>query len=161
MAVRIRLSRYGRIHRPYFRIIAIDKRCHREGLANEVLGSYDPLAPDGKNIAVNVDRVKAWIDQGAVISEGLTSLFKHHGVAIPTKPVKAVAPAKATTTKSKAASPKRDGANKWVAPSRRAVRQHEAKLKKERMAKLATEQSAAAAAKAAKAASPEAATPTA
>ena len=41
MAVRIRLARIGRTHRPFYRIVAIDSRCHRGGLANEILGTYD------------------------------------------------------------------------------------------------------------------------
>ena len=58
MAVRIRLSRFGRLHRPFYRIIAIDSRRHREGEASEVLGSYDPLLKD-KNIVVDMGETVA------------------------------------------------------------------------------------------------------
>src|SRR3954464_4864525 len=94
MAVRIRLSRFGRLHRPYFRIVAIDGRCHREGAANEILGSYDPLLKD-KNIQVDMEKVQAWIARGARVSESLANLLKHHGYPLPAKPVKAEKPAKA------------------------------------------------------------------
>ncbi|MEK7414972.1 MAG: hypothetical protein AAB263_16785, partial [Planctomycetota bacterium] len=89
-----------------------------------------------------------------------TSLFKHHGIAIPAKPVAAAAKPKAKAKPTaKTTGPKRDGKAKWIAPSRRAVRGHALKLKKERMAKLATEVAATAAAKAAAAPAPEAAAP--
>lgn len=130
MAVRIRLSRFGRLHRPFFRIVAIDKRCHREGLANEVLGTYDPLAA-ANNIKVDVEKVQSWISRGALLSDSLGSLFKHYGVALPAKapPKRLAKPAK------KAPAAKAEGKAKWVAPSRRAVRKHAAKLKTERKAK--------------------------
>lgn len=146
MAVCIRLSRYGRLHRPFFRIVAIDRRCHREGLANEVLGTYDPLQADGKAIAVKADRVEAWLARGALISDGLDKLFRHHGVAI-NRP----APAKARRqVRAASAAPKPTPAKTWVAPSRRSLRKHAAKLKAERKA------AAAAAAPAAPAESPKA-----
>ncbi|MBA2482069.1 MAG: 30S ribosomal protein S16 [Planctomycetes bacterium] len=150
MAVRIRLSRFGRLHRPYFRIIAIDKRRHREGEANEILGSYDPLLKD-KNIQVDMDKVQAWIVRGAQVSTGLSNLLKFHGYQLPAKPAKAKAD-KAPTSKKKAPAGKKGEKQAWVAPSRRAVRKHAAKLKGER--KVTTEAAKAkhAAAKAAKAA---------
>src|SRR3954471_17705346 len=98
MAVCIRLSRFGRLHRPYFRIVAIDGRRHREGEASEILGSYDPLLKD-KNIQVNMDRVGAWISQGAQVSESLTNLLKFHGYQLPVKPAKAEKPAKKAAAK--------------------------------------------------------------
>lgn len=137
MAVCIRLSRVGRTHRPFFRIVAIDKRNAREGLSNEVLGTYDPTLTDGKAIAVKSDRVEAWLAKGALISEALDSLFKHHGVAINR-------PAYAKAKKAAPAKPaaKKDG-KKFVPATRRAVRQHAAKLKSERKAKAAAEAAAA------------------
>lgn len=144
MAVRIRLSRFGRLHRPFFRIVAIDQRCHREGLANEVLGTYDPLAASN-NIKVDVEKVQAWIGRGALLSTSLGNLFKHHGVALPAKAApKRLARAKATAAKLA----KADG-KKFVAASRRAVRKHAAKVKAERKVKTDAEVAAAKAAKAA------------
>jgi small subunit ribosomal protein S16 len=136
MAVRIRLSRFGRLHRPFYRIIAIDSRRHREGEASEVLGTYDPLLKD-KNIVVDMDRVQAWIAQGALVSVALTSLLKHHGYPLAGKPAKAAKPAKAKAPAAK--TPKKT----YVPASRRAVKRHKA-----------TRKAAAAAAKAAAPAAP-------
>ena len=41
MAVRIRMKKMGRKHRPFFRIVAIDGRQPRDGRVIEELGSYD------------------------------------------------------------------------------------------------------------------------
>ena len=129
MAVKIRLSRYGRIHRPYFRIVAIDGRCHREGVANEILGSYDPLKPE-KNIEVQIDRVEAWVKQGAQISTSLKHLLKHHGYTVPATSHKE----KPDTRKKAAAKPAK---GTYVAPTRRALQKHQAKLKAARKAEAA------------------------
>ncbi len=124
MPVRIRLSRFGRLHRPYFRIVACDGRVHREGKAQEVIGLYDPLRKD-KNIEVDMAKVEAWVGRGAQISDGLRNLLKFHGYKLPAVKVEAK-PAKAA---KKADKPKATAKGTYVAPSRRAVRAHQAKLK--------------------------------
>ena len=155
MAVRIRLSRFGRLHRPYFRIVAIDGRCHREGKANEILGSYDPLLKD-KNIQIDMEKVQAWIARGALVSESLSNLLKHHGYPLPAKAA-AAKPAKPAKKPAAKAPGKKGEKQPWVAPTRRSLRKHAAKLKGERKIKTAVEVAAAAAAKAA--AAPAAAEP--
>ncbi len=137
MAVCIRLSRFGRLHRPFFRIVAIDRRNAREGLSNEVLGTYDPALDDGKAISVKTDRVEAWLGKGAILSEALTSLFKHHGI-----PVKLPVSGKLKVKAKDKGGPKKDG-KKFVPATRRALKKHEAKLKTERKAKAAAEAAAA------------------
>jgi small subunit ribosomal protein S16 len=117
MAVCIRLSRIGRLHRPYYRVVAIDRRNAREGLSNEVLGTYDPTLGDGKVFQVKIDRVEFWLAKGAVLSEALTSLFKHHGLAVKLP----VSTRKAKKAKDKG-GPKKDG-KKFVS-HRLAKREH-------------------------------------
>ncbi|MHC4654774.1 MAG: 30S ribosomal protein S16, partial [Planctomycetota bacterium] len=46
MAVKLRLMRLGRRHRPFFRINAIDSRAPRDGRIIEKLGHYDPIEKD-------------------------------------------------------------------------------------------------------------------
>ena len=46
MAVRIRMKKLGRKHRPFFRIVAVDGRRPRDGRVLEELGTYDPLVPE-------------------------------------------------------------------------------------------------------------------
>jgi small subunit ribosomal protein S16 len=163
MAVCIRLSRFGRLHRPFFRIVAIDRRNAREGLSNEVIGTYDPALEDGKAIVVKADRVEAWMAQGAILSDALRNLFKHHGIAVKlpvSAKIQAKIAEKASDKVAKKGAPKKDG-KKFVAASRRAVKKHEAKLKAVRKLKTDADVAAAAAAKAAAAAAPAADAPTA
>ena len=52
--VKIRLARIGKIHRPWFRIVAIDVRKKRDGECLENLGTYDPI--NSKLIKFNEER---------------------------------------------------------------------------------------------------------
>jgi small subunit ribosomal protein S16 len=142
MALCIRLSRLGRTHRPFFRILAIDKRCHREGKANEILGTYDPLAKE-KNIQVDLPKIEAWVKEGAQVSPALRSLLKHHGYVLASKP-RVVGANRATNAELAAKAGKT-----WVKPTRRAVLQHRAKLKAARKTELEKTRAAKAEAKSA------------
>lgn len=76
MAVVIRLRQEGAKGRPVFRIVAADKRFRREGRFLEILGTYDPQKGI-KGANVNLERVQAWISQGAKPSETVTSIIKN------------------------------------------------------------------------------------
>jgi small subunit ribosomal protein S16 len=151
MSVSIRLSRFGRLHRPYFRIVAIDGRCHREGKANQIIGSYDPLLKE-KNLQVDLVAVESWVNRGAQISTGLRNLLKFSGYQVPT-PKKTAAQAAAAPAAKTPAKPVAKGT--FRPATRRSLRKHAAKLKGVRKAALAAE----AAAKAAAAPAPAAEAP--
>jgi small subunit ribosomal protein S16 len=137
MAVCIRLSRFGRLHRPLFRVIAIDKRCHREGMSSDIVGQYDPLKAN-KNLELDAAKVEGWVNRGAQISPGLRSLMHKYGYAVPA-PAKAAAaaPTKAPAKADKKAKPAATAKKTYVKPTRRALRQHAAKLKAARKAEAA------------------------
>ena len=120
-----------------------------------MLGTYDPALADGKAIVVKTDRVDAWLCQGAILSEALRSLFKHHGIAVKA-PAKAASKAKAKAKADKKVVAKKDGKT-FVPATRRAVKKHAAKLKVERLVKTTAAVEAAKAAKAAAAAAAAAA----
>ena len=82
MAVRIRLSRFGRIHRPFYRIGAFDSRSRRDGRALEYLGYYDPLLTTGQILKINKERIQHWIDQGAVPTETVASFLRKEEMKI-------------------------------------------------------------------------------
>ena len=46
MAVKIRMKKMGRKHRPFFRVCAVDSRAPRDGRVIEELGTYDPMVPE-------------------------------------------------------------------------------------------------------------------
>lgn len=77
MAVRIRMKRLGRRHRPFYRICVMDARKPRDGRAIEEVGYYDPMVRDkSKRVVVNLDRVDHWISVGAQPSEKVAVLLR-------------------------------------------------------------------------------------
>lgn len=74
MSVRIRLARIGKKKAPFFRIVAIDKRNKRDGEYLENLGTYNPLT--GEFVQFHADKIQAWVDKGAVLSETVVKLQK-------------------------------------------------------------------------------------
>jgi small subunit ribosomal protein S16 len=80
VAVRIRLKKMGRKHRPFYRICAMDVRVPRDGTAIEELGYYDPLVKDADARAVlKADRIDYWLSVGAQPSEKVRVLIKKYG----------------------------------------------------------------------------------
>lgn len=79
MAVRIRMKKLGRKHRPYFRIVAIDSRQPRDGRIIEELGAYDPMVKNtDERVRLKPDRIKYWLGVGAKPSEKVAMLFKKY-----------------------------------------------------------------------------------
>ncbi|CAN6452713.1 unnamed protein product [Victoria cruziana] len=85
MVVRIRLSRFGCKNRPFYRVMAADSRCKRDGKHLEVLGYYNPLPGQdgGKRMGLNFDRVKYWLSVGAQPSEPVQRILFRAGVLPP------------------------------------------------------------------------------
>lgn len=80
MAVRIRMKKLGRRHRPFYRICAMDSRTPRDGRVLEELGTYDPMIPETDARAVlNKERIQYWLSVGASPSEKVNALIKKYG----------------------------------------------------------------------------------
>ena len=80
MSVRIRMKQFGRKHRPYYRICAMDIRQPRDGRVLEELGSYDPLVPEtDARTVLNGERVAYWMSVGAQPSDKVRVLIKKYG----------------------------------------------------------------------------------
>ena len=79
MGVRIRLARHGAKKKPFYRIVVADGESPRDGKFLEKLGTYDPLK-DPAEVTLNPDRIKYWIDKGAIPSDTVRSLFKKEGI---------------------------------------------------------------------------------
>jgi len=81
MAVKLRMTRIGRRHRPFFRINAIESREPRDGKILEKLGHYDPIEKDpAKQVVINLERVKYWLDKGAIPSDAVSQILLRQGV---------------------------------------------------------------------------------
>ncbi|HMN97766.1 MAG TPA: 30S ribosomal protein S16 [Phycisphaerales bacterium] len=76
----LRLKRMGRIHSPFYRLGAMDKRSPRDGRVIEQLGWYSPTAPEGKQMELKADRIRYWLSVGAQPSETAASLMRKAGI---------------------------------------------------------------------------------
>ena len=82
MAVKLRLKRFGRRHRSFFRLNAMDARSPRDGRVIEELGWYDPNAKEtDKRSSLNRERIEYWLSVGAEPTETVRQLLKHQGIA--------------------------------------------------------------------------------
>lgn len=80
MAVRIRMKRMGRTHRPFYRICAMDSRVPRDGKAIEYLGTYDPFVPEtDARVNLNSERVDYWLSVGAQATPKVGVLIRKYG----------------------------------------------------------------------------------
>ena len=65
----LRLSRGGAKKRPFYSIVAADKRARRDGNFIERVGFYNPMAAGGEQpLRVALDRVTYWAGVGAQLS---------------------------------------------------------------------------------------------
>jgi len=95
MAVKIRLSRIGRKHVPFYRVVAVDSRKKRDGAFLDDIGTYDGL--NTKIVRFNEELYKKWLGLGAVPTDTarrVYRLFKKTGIAAPAKAKVEPAPAK-------------------------------------------------------------------
>ena len=79
MSVKIRLARHGAKKRPYYRIVVADSESPRDGRYLEAIGSYNPLQ-DPAEVTLETERVKYWIEQGALPSDTVKSILKKEGL---------------------------------------------------------------------------------
>jgi small subunit ribosomal protein S16 len=80
VAVRIRMKKMGRLHRPFYRICAMESRVPRDGRVLEQLGTYDPMIPEtDARAALNVERIAYWLSVGAQPSDKVKVLLKKYG----------------------------------------------------------------------------------
>jgi small subunit ribosomal protein S16 len=74
VAVKIKLKRLGKIHRPQYRIVVADSRTKRDGRAIEEIGRYNPI-PNPSLIEVDSARVQYWLGVGAKPTESVQKLL--------------------------------------------------------------------------------------
>jgi len=80
VAVRIRMKRLGRRHRPFYRICAVDARRPRDGRVLEELGTYDPMIADvDARALLNGERIQHWLSVGAQPSDKVKVLIEKYG----------------------------------------------------------------------------------
>lgn len=77
--VKIRLKRTGKKKKPVYKIVVADSRSPRDGRAIEELGYYDPNF-DPMRFKIKIERLKYWLNNGAIPTETVNSLLKNEGI---------------------------------------------------------------------------------
>lgn len=85
MSVAIRFSRQGKKKSPFYRIVAADKRCARDGRFIELLGTYHPIT---KILKLDKERFEKWRKVGAKPSGTLAAVIRRteRAAAVPAAP---------------------------------------------------------------------------
>ncbi|MDT5136298.1 MAG: small subunit ribosomal protein [Mycobacterium sp.] len=78
MAVKIKLTRLGKIRNPQYRIAVADARTRRDGRSIEVIGRYHPKE-EPSLIEIDSERAQYWLSVGAQPTEPVLKLLKITG----------------------------------------------------------------------------------
>ena len=78
MAVKIKLTRLGKIRNPQYRIAVADARTRRDGRAIEIIGRYHPKE-EPSLIEIDSQRAQYWLSVGAQPTEPVLKLLKITG----------------------------------------------------------------------------------
>ncbi len=78
MAVKIKLTRLGKIRNPQYRIAVADARNRRDGRSIEVIGRYHPKE-EPSLIEINSERAQYWLSVGAQPTEPVRKLLQITG----------------------------------------------------------------------------------
>lgn len=78
MAVRIKLTRLGKIRNPQYRIVVADARTRRDGRAIESIGLYHPKE-EPSLIEIDSERAQYWLSVGAQPTEPVQRLLEITG----------------------------------------------------------------------------------
>jgi len=78
MAVKIKLTRLGKIRNPQYRITVADARTRRDGRSIEVIGRYHPKE-EPSLIQIDSERAQYWLSVGAQPTEPVLKLLKITG----------------------------------------------------------------------------------
>ncbi|NQT69850.1 MAG: 30S ribosomal protein S16 [Desulfobacteraceae bacterium] len=79
MQVKIRLARHGAKKKPFYRIVVADSESPRDGKFLENVGTYDPLK-DPAEVTLKPERIKHWIDEGAIPTSTVKSILKREKI---------------------------------------------------------------------------------
>lgn len=82
MSAVLRLARGGAKKRPFYSIVAADKRKPRNGAFIEKLGTFNPLlaSDNAARVVLNQERIKYWLSVGALPSDRVNGLLAEAGL---------------------------------------------------------------------------------
>lgn len=134
MAVRIKLTRLGKIRNPQYRVVVADARTRRDGRAIESIGKYHPKE-EPSLIEIDSERVQYWLGVGAQPTESVQRLleitgdwqkFKGLPGAEGTLKVKAAKPSKLDLFNAALAAADNEPVAEAVTPKKKAAKKDEA-----------------------------------
>jgi small subunit ribosomal protein S16 len=96
--VTIRLQRRGKIHEPFFHIVAADSHRAVKGEFIERLGYYDPKQ-NPSLYKYDEARIRYWYGKGAKLSDAVANIMKKQKLVLERDKTKTAAPAKAKKAK--------------------------------------------------------------
>lgn len=78
MAVKLKLTRMGSKHHPFYRVVAATDETRRDGRPLEYLGFYDPMKNPAE-IRLDMEKINTWLANGAKPTPTVSSLIKKQG----------------------------------------------------------------------------------
>ena len=78
--LKLRLTRLGRKRVPFYRIAAMEALTRRDGKAVAYLGTYNPLAEEGKQVVLKEEEILRFLSNGAQPTETVRSILVKQGV---------------------------------------------------------------------------------
>ena len=76
----IRLARYCKRKKPFYRVVVTDKRRPRNGRFVEIVGTYDPLKKPAE-VKLDAERIKYWLACGAQPSDTVRTFLRNQKIA--------------------------------------------------------------------------------
>lgn len=142
--VRLRLQRFGRRNRPFYRLNAIEKRNRRNGKVLEQLGWYDPVAADPeKQLKLEGERITHWLSQGAQPSETVADLLAKNDLLPPNMKTKWEADRKKASDRTAAIRAAKEAEKAAAEKAAKEAAEAKAKEEAEKAAAAAAEKAAA------------------
>ncbi len=80
--VSIRLKRLGAKKRPYYRIVVMDKRASATSETIDEIGTYHPIEAEGRQVVLDADKAKSWIEKGAQPTATVKKILNKQGVTL-------------------------------------------------------------------------------
>lgn len=87
MSVKIRLSRIGKKHVPFYRVVSIDGRKKRDGAFLEDLGTFDAI--NSKVVRFDEESYNRRLEQGAIPSDAVKKIYAQFKTGVKTAVKKA------------------------------------------------------------------------
>ncbi|MCL2706390.1 MAG: 30S ribosomal protein S16 [Spirochaetaceae bacterium] len=80
MSVKIRLKRFGTKKRPYYRVVVMDSKTPRDGRTIEEVGLYHPIEAEDRQVKLDPDKIRYWLDKGAQPSDTVKKLLNKNNI---------------------------------------------------------------------------------